>query len=878
MTRPAAALLAMAALALGAAATASPAAAAPSARAAQATEAPAVPPTTPARSPFTADRASSEPLGLFPNGTADPFTYPEEPVVLSWSPVPGALRYRVEISTSPGFTQVIWRTVTDQIQVAPEVLLPDGTYWWRVTAVDAAGTRGVTSDVATFAKEWPSRVGGGVLSAAPGGPAVSLVRITPYMRWNAVPGAAFYETQIAAADQFATPIFRSENFPVTGMNPGETGVLPDDAYRWRVRALDAAKNPGPWVDMDGFTKAWVAPAIVGPDDGAVVGGVHLRWQPVDGAETYQVQISSQEHVWQGTKLLVNTTTASTGFVPTVKEHIAAPMGFGVHWWRVRPVVNGVYGTWSEPRRFDWQAPGLADRTPTAELVAAADSDSALTPQLTWSPVVGATMYRVDVATDAQFNNIVESASTRTPAWATRLPLQDNQVREGYWWRIIWGSGSSDTTPDWMVSESAAPRGQFRKQTRVTLGSAASGVVSEPPLFTWSDVPGASRYELQLSRDEEFAAARTQSMTVFGLGTEWSKDEGKRLPSGSWYWRVRAIDATGTGQTWSPVGRFTLNPPRPAVAAPNDGAVVVGSPLLRWAPINAACGYQVQVADNPSFQTSGGDEGDGAQGGAVTPGAPTGTAPEADGAIVTPQAALIPGGKVVSRPGLWHWRVRAAFCADGDYGPWSPTRNFRSVRPPQFNLNALPSTVDYGRTVVVAGRLVHNGRGVERPTLVLERRTWPAADFSAYGTVRGDRAGRFAFSLRVDRSATWRLRWARTASHPEGIAPFVMRARPRIAFQVARSRAPRRSRVVVSGSVFPRRRALIQVRTSDGWRTLRTLPGGRPRFRVALRATMEPGAQRLRLFVPQDRGRRLEAAGSRHRPLFVFDRFVIRRGR
>ncbi|HWH13248.1 MAG TPA: hypothetical protein VNT51_00770 [Miltoncostaeaceae bacterium] len=389
--------------------------------------------------------------------------------------------------------------------------------------------------------------------------------------------------------------------------------------------------------------------------------------------------------------------------------------------------------------------------------------------------------------------------------------------------------------------------------------------------------GAARYELQLSRDEEFDDGRTQNMKIWGLGTEWTKDQGKRLASGTWYWRVRALDFTGTGQTWSPVGRFTLNPPRPAVASPNDGAVVVGSPLLRWAPVNGACGYQVQVADNPSFQ-KGGDGGGSEGGGAVTPGLPAGGAPEAEDAILTPQAALIPSGEVVSKPGVWYWRVRTSFCAEKDHSPWSPTRSFRSVRPPQFNLNALPASVDYGRRLVVAGRLVHNGRGVARPTLVLERRVWPADDFSAYGTVRGDRAGRFAFSLRVNRTASWRLRWARTASNPEGVAPFVLRATPRVAFQVSRPRVVRRSRVVVTGSVFPRRRALIQVRASDGWRTIRTVPGTRNRFRISLRAGMEPGNQQLRLFVPQDRGRRLEAAGSRQRALFVYDRFVIRRAR
>lgn len=842
-----------------------------------ATAQPRVPATVNARSPFLVDRASSEPLGLFPNQTSDPFVYPDEPVVLSWSPVPGAVQYVVEIATTPGFTQIIWKDTTDQIQAAPGVLLPDGTYWWRVTAIDVAGTKGVASRVATFAKEWPSQVSNGVLSASPGGPATSLVRITPFMRWDPVPGAAFYETQVAAADQFASPIFRSQNFPVTGMNPGLSGVLPDDSYQWRVRALDVAKNPGPWVDMGGFTKAWVKPTLIGPADGATTYNFHLAWEPVAGAESYQVQVTRQQNVWQGNPLEINATTASTGFVPTLKEQADKGMGFGLHWWRVRPIVNGVLGSWTDPRRIDWQPASAGERTPAAQLTTATDSSSALTPHMTWTPVDGANMYRIDVATDANFNNIVEQASTKSTTWATRLPLVDNQVREGYFWRVIWGTGASDDDPQWQVAEHLAPVSQFRKQTRVTLGTAASGVVSKPPLFTWSDVYGAARYELQLSRDEEFDGARTQSVQVWGLGTDWTKDSAKQLASGTWYWRVRALDAAGNGQTWSPVGRFTFNPPRPSTSGPNDGATVVGSPLLQWRPVDGSCGYQVQVAENPSFQGAGSGAGDGVGtggDGAVTPGAPSGNPSEAEDALITPQSGLIPSGAVVTKPGLWYWRVRTILCADKDFSPWSVTSSFRSVRPPQFNLNAVPNKADFGRRVTVAGRLVHNGRGVTKPVLVLERRLWPSQDFSAYGTVRGDAAGRFAFSLSIKRTATWRLRWARTDKNPEGVAPFVIRATPRVSLALGRGRVVRKSTVRVAGSIYPKRTALLQVRSSDGWRTIRRIKG-KTRFKIAVRANLQPGVQTLRLFVPQDARRTLEPTGSKQRRLFVYDKFVVR---
>lgn len=840
---------------------------------------PRIPATNNAASPFTADRASSEPIGLFPNQVADPFTYPAEPIVLGWTPAPGALTYHVEISDSPGFNTILYKVDTDQVQVAPELLLPDGQYWWRVYAVDKAGTKGIVSQVATFAKEWPSQLSGGVLSATPTGEATSVVRITPNMRWNHLPGGAYYETQIAPADQFATPSFFSVNYPHTSMTSGFVGVLPDDSYQWRVRALDANKNPGVWTNMGAFTKAWVPVNVTGPADGARVTSFSMSWDPLPGAEAYEVQVSTERFNWQGLPLVFSGRTGNTAATPNLKEMLAKSMSPGTYYWRVRPVVDNKYGTWSVARQLIWD-PDSAPKAAVPTLTQAPDSANALSPTMLWTPVTGANIYRVDVATDAQFNNIVDQETTRVTSYTPRMPLPDNQVREGYFWRVVWGSGVTAIDPHWMEDEARVPVSQYRKQTQVTLGDAASGVVPEPPFFTWGDVPGAARYEMQISRDAEFAADRTQSSTVWGLGAQWAKDKGKRLAGGTWFWRVRAIDASGVGQTWSAPKTFTLNPPRVNITGPNDGTVVVGSPLMTWDPQLAACAYQVQTADNPGFQKSDTTAVPALQaGGGFQPG---GTAvqakpPDADGAVLTPQTALVTNGAVVTHPGTWYWRVRTQFCGDDDYSAWSPSRKFQSVRPPQFNLNSFPTTVKYGTRQVISGQLINNGTPVSQPKLILEQRVWPNADYNAYGTVTGDATGRFAFTLPITRTASWRLRWEATADHPEGIQPFTIRAVPRVTFSLARGRMVRTAGIKVKGTVFPRRDVQIQVKDSSGWKTIRTVKAT-TRFSALVRPKVPAGNQLLRAFVPQDAKRTLEPGRSLNRKLFVYDKFVVRRGR
>ena len=818
--------------------------------------APLVPPTNAAPSPFAADPGSSLPVGLVPNQTVNPLVAPGQPVVLSWDPVPGAVSYDVEVSSSPGFTKIVWSQATDQAQVAPNLILADGTYWWRVTAVDKAGTHGITSSVATFAKVWNGTVTGGVLSDTPGGAPASLIRVTPYLSWSAVPGAAYYQVQIAAGSQFASPVFDSGLITQTGAAPGASGVLPDGNYVWRVRAFDAASNPGPWTVESSYTKSWVAPTPTAPADGATVASFGVSWNPVPGASSYEVQVTKQEFNFTAGELVVNGPTASTAYSPDLAETQSHAIGPGQYWWRVRPVVDGVLGTWSAVETFTLATPSTTSAVPTLSSDTSA-STSALTPVLNWTPVTGAAVYRVDIATDQQFNNVVFSDLTTNTEWSMRSPLPDNQVNGGYYWRVVWGATADATNPGYMVDENSVPVATFTKQTQPTAGTAATGVVSAPPLFTWSDIPGAGQYQLQVSRDQQFADSSTESMSVYGLGTWWNPAQGSPLTSGTWYWRVRPKDDAGNSLTYnSPAQSFVINPPAPAPSAPGNGATVIASPKLSWGPVNGACSYDVQVSDSSNFPAAG------AGAGSSIP----------DGAN-TAQTAFVPTGNLVTHSGTWYWRVRAELC-NTDTGAWSNTQSFQSVLPPQFNLNTIPTRVSYGTRITVVGQLVANGSPVANPTLVLERRLYPSNSYTPVAAVHADAGGRFAFALSMTRTSAWQLRWSGTLPFDQGIASFDVTVVPRVSFALNRSRVVHGRTYGASGFVYPVRPAWIQVQTSNGWSNLVRVPS-RTRFAVNLRATLLPGTHHLRLYVPTDTNQTMAPVGSSSRALFVYDVIVIK---
>jgi hypothetical protein len=811
--------------------------------------------TTPGKqiaSPFKADRLSSKPSGLTPDNVTSPVRYPDQSVILTWGDVPEAVGYTVEISGNPGFSNVIWTGDVQQAIAVPEILLPDGSYWWRVRAVDAAGTEGAWSDVARVARTWPNSITGTKVTATPTGGAASFAALNPYLSWTPVPGAKSYDVQVSPGDQFNSVIFSGADLPEPFATPAAVGALPDDTYSWRVRARDPEDNLGPWTVATTFTKAWSSPNQLSPADGATTHNLLLTWDPIDGAERYEVQITDLEHNYVGAHLKINATTSATGFVPSFQEQRAKNMVYGAHWWRVRPVIGGVYGAWSSDRQVNWAAAGAT--TSVANLSSTGDSDTGLSPWLSWTPVTGATLYRVDIATDPQFTNIRESQLTSSTSWASRNPLPDNQIGSGYHWRVIWGSGNTVEDPDWMVGEGSVASDNFGKQTRVTLGTPASGgVVQAPPLLSWGSVPGIAKYDVELSQDGQFTASTTRHGTLFGLGAVPGAmaDGEKRLPEGNWNWRVRAVDGGGLGQTWSPIGTFTLSSPRPVQKAPNDGASVVYSPLISWSPVSGACAYDVQVSRDPSF------------------------AGDAQDYLTTAQTAIVPPRARITTPGVHHWRVRADYCGEVK-GQWSTTRSFRSVFPPDFNLNAVPKRVDYRTLVVVSGQLKNNGAGVGKARLYVERRFYPSDTFRPAGLIRTNTQGRFAFSLRMNRTTDYRLVWREEATHPEGSAAFGIDVQPRVTFRLASSRVVRRKGLLVKGSIYPKRPAAIQMRTSDGWKTIRKVKPTRDRFQVSVSTgRLDPGTHRLRLWVPRDSQRRFANVASRQRGVLIYDRFVIR---
>ncbi len=159
----------------------------------------------------------------------------------------------------------------------------------------------------------------------------------PPISWSQVNNARAYEIFIARDAAFSNIVFTQV---LEGTSSVPQSPLEDGAYFVRVRAYDAALNPGKWSEIYSFTvntTDLTPPTLLSPANGMnTAKRPWLTWQVVDGAVKYQVEVSRT----QDFSTIAYTTTTSKTKVWVLKTLISR-----THYWRVRTMDNA--GNWSD---------------------------------------------------------------------------------------------------------------------------------------------------------------------------------------------------------------------------------------------------------------------------------------------------------------------------------------------------------------------------------------------------------------------------------------------------------------------------------------------------------------------------------------------------
>jgi hypothetical protein len=223
---------------------------------------------------------------------------------------------------------------------------------------------------------------------------------------------------------------------------------------------------------------------------------------------------------------------------------------------------------------------------------AANAQVATTASLSWVPVttgaVGVT-YAVDVATDAALaNKVINSTSTSAQTTGTQLILTAGTLLPGqdYWWRV---RAMSPNNTKWSAVTKfsvllAQAQGGLAGIGGTSMAPTAGATgVSTKPVFQWNAVLGAQSYDLQVSDNPVFVNP-LDSQT--GLNTTvWAYTKTLEVNK-TYYWRVRAVAASGVASDWV-ASSFTTAAPVVATTAPTAAPpVTVTQPALPAVTVTA----------------------------------------------------------------------------------------------------------------------------------------------------------------------------------------------------------------------------------------------------------------------------------------------------
>lgn len=345
----------------------------------------------------------------------------------------------------------------------------------------------------------------------------------PEFSWSAVDGATRYKLQISPDIAFTSK--QEFSTPLTRFTPTNLSQFPDGVYYWRVM-VESPEASFP-SNTRSFTRQWATPdnqpELLTPSEGEVLeffDSPAFTWQPVQGAAYYRLQISTNPEF---STFAINNMTLAPTHQPTVK------LANGSYYWRVLPFdTHNRQGTASEYRAFQMgysQIPQLIEplnfTTPT------------FTPTFRWTAVRGAQLYRLQYSTDPAFASGVNQIETRNTNYTPTSPLS-NDVN--YYWRVQTVSGSS--LADWSVVWTFLKKWYIKP---ATLTPRVGYPMVRHPLFSWTPVPGASYYFIEISTQPDLLGphriAENTSNPWYTPNRYWGDEW-------TYYWKVTPYDKNG----------------------------------------------------------------------------------------------------------------------------------------------------------------------------------------------------------------------------------------------------------------------------------------------------------------------------------------------
>jgi hypothetical protein len=552
------------------------------------------------------------------------------------------------VDFAPG-SKVCCDGTTIATSLSPPKVFKNDTYHWRVRAIDADGHAGVWNVGSVFQKTFdnvPPVTSPSVKNLHmrdnvndPGvdqdGGTPGYQTQVPIVTWDPVAGASAYQVEVTPYDtgtnqcnwtsRFShwnvstavpawTPLGDSWNnvkpYQDSMQVASEQTDLVAGTYCVRVRArTDRDTNSqdvyGDYTYLDdgtgrGTAFNWTGYPTTGSggcNGGYLCSGDYLTpargsvnrrtpyftWSPVAGAQSYFVIVSKDANftsiVDYGFTHVPAYAPRSSSAVRTYTDETTS------YYWAVLP-AQGYDGSLALGNPLLATAADFQKQSLAPSLLSPAAAQVFLDqPSFRWSAAEGARRYRLQVASDPSFSNLLDDVTTDGTSYSSNTTYPADTV---LYWRV-----RADDENLNGLSWSAV--GTFQKTLAVPVPSASNPTSGDAlPVWSWSAVQGASSYDVEVDQPDGvhkvFTGLRSPVISFI-----------KMTGTGVWHWRVRAeFPTTGSSQTpgpYSALHAFTRTISQPTGLQTDSGTDHV---LLSWNAHSGVKNYKVQIATTPDF--------------------------------------------------------------------------------------------------------------------------------------------------------------------------------------------------------------------------------------------------------------------------------------
>ncbi|HYG40045.1 MAG TPA: fibronectin type III domain-containing protein, partial [Cytophagales bacterium] len=471
----------------------------------------------------------------------------------NWNTVTGATEYRLDLSLYPSFSSFI-PGYTDYSIAANSLaivgLVEGQTYYYRIRAMNNGGSSDNSNSITTT-----------TIPVAPTANSATSILGTGFTaNWSNVSGSTEYRIDVANNSSFSPNLASYSNRQVLSNSLSVSGLTSTTTYYYRVRALSS----GGASDNSNIIIVPGAP-VASSGSGATTSSFVANWNSVTDATEYRLDVSTDAAF---SNILSSYNNLS---VLSENQTVSGLSAGKIYYYRVRAVSSG--GTSINSNSIN------ISTVPDAPTAAAATSISPDQFTANWGSTIGASSYRVDVATDVAFSSLILNDVSVAGTSTAVTGLDPGQT---YYYRVRAVNSGGASASSNTISLNTTPE--------APVANDATGIATTQFTAVWDAVPGANDYLLDVSTNSGF----TSFLSGYNgfVTTSTNRTISSLLAGTTYYYRVRARNTGGIGDYSNDITAVTIATAPVATAATS---VSKNSFIANWNSSAGATSYKLDVA-------------------------------------------------------------------------------------------------------------------------------------------------------------------------------------------------------------------------------------------------------------------------------------------